>query len=95
MPQQDQLEGYAPNDTAGESVDPVVDINTALQELSQFLSGQGPETREEEAVTQEMKDEFPPPSAEEMPPTEETNAQARLRAARSALANNPFGARTT
>jgi hypothetical protein len=90
MPQQGRIEQYAPGNDQG-----IIDeINASLQEFTQILSGEGPATRVEEVVTQETQEEVPPPPAQDIPPEDETNAQARLRAARSALANNPFGTRT-
>jgi hypothetical protein len=93
MPQTQPQETLNPQDAVVPGDDPMAEIYASLNELSAFISAQEGQTPEEDAVTQEMQEEMPAPVSQEKPPPDETNAEARLRAARSALANNPFAGR--
>ena len=93
MPQTQPQPTLNPQDPVGEPSDPMMEIFESLQRLSALFGG-SPPTPEEDVVTQEVAELAPPPVAQEIPPQDETNAEARLRAARSALENNPFAGRT-
>tara|TARA_R100000700_G_scaffold41111_2_gene59798 strand:+ start:6139 stop:6423 length:285 start_codon:yes stop_codon:yes gene_type:complete len=93
MPQTQPQEVLSPQDEVGPPSDPMAEIYAALNEFASLFSEQQ-QTPEEDVVTQEIQEVAPPPVAQEKPPPDETNAEARLRAARSAIANNPFAGRT-